>query len=142
LSGGADGAVLEPAGDGNFELAMTFNAQKGVFLLSRVDIFNLLCVPGETVPATIQGLQKFCHDERAFYIVDAPQTATHATLLKSGPAGSTGGSITGTNSENSAYYFPWVQAPDPLFAVSSPEFTPRPTRAAVYGKLPPGSAQR
>jgi phage tail sheath protein FI/uncharacterized protein YjdB len=138
LSGGADGAVLEPAGDGNFELAMTFNAQKGVFLLSRVDIFNLLCVPGETVPATIQGLQKFCHDERAFYIVDAPQTATHATLLKSGPAGSTGGSITGTNSENSAYYFPWVQAPDPLFGNRPTYFPPCGFVAGIYAATDAG----
>jgi hypothetical protein len=114
LNGGADGAVLVPASDQNFEIALTFNATAGVFLLDRVDIFNLLCIPGETDAPTISTLQQYCASQRAFYIVDAPQLATVANLTQTGPAGSTPGPITGTYANNSAYYFPWVQAPDPL----------------------------
>ena len=80
---------------------------KGVHLLDAVP-FNLLCVPGETDQATIQSLQGYCHDQRAFYIVDCNQSDTFASL-QTGP-----GNITGDNSINSAFYFPWVNAPDPL----------------------------
>ncbi len=118
LAGGLDGTALVPASDGNFEAAMTSNAAAGVYLLSRVDIFNLLCVPGETDVATIGTLQTYCAGQRAFYIVDAPQLATHASLLP-GPAGTTLGApaplpTAAAAVSNSAYYFPWVSAPDPL----------------------------
>jgi phage tail sheath protein FI len=133
LSGGADGAVLTPATDQNFELVLL--AAKGVSLLSRVDIFNLLCVPAETDAATIQKLQAFCVTERAFYIVDAPQTVTHDTLQASGPTGTplgSGTSITGTGSQNSAYYFPWVLAPDPMFGNRPTLFPPCGFMAGMY----------
>ena len=122
LSGGADGSTLVP-GDGNFEVALGPDASPsssnnyGLRLLDRVDLFNLLCVPGETSAATIQTLQQYCTLKRAFYIVDCPQTSTTANLRTSGPVGSNGtsGLLSGTYSPNSAYYYPWVEAPDPLF---------------------------
>jgi phage tail sheath protein FI/uncharacterized protein YjdB len=115
LSGGADGTALWPATDQNFEIALLSSPLAGVNLLDRVDIFNLLCVPGETDAPTISKLQGYCAGQRAFYIVDAPQSASISKLTSSGPAGSTPGSITsGPNAANSAYYFPWVEAPDPL----------------------------
>ena len=94
LTGGADGAVLVPATDQNFELALTSNPTGGVFLLDRVDIFNLLCIPGETDAPTISTLQEYCNKKRAFFIVDAPQLSTTAGLINTGPVGSTPGSIT------------------------------------------------
>jgi hypothetical protein len=115
LSGGTDGTVLIPATDLNFELALTFNATAGVYLLERVDIFNLLCVPGETDAPTISTLQTYCAEKRAFYLVDAPAHATTAGLRTTGPVGSTIGPInSGTAAANSAFYYPWVEAPDPL----------------------------
>jgi uncharacterized protein YjdB len=132
LTGGADGTALVPSSDGNFELAMTSNPTGGVFLLDRVDIFNLLCVPAETIATTIQTLQAYCFAKRAFYIVDAPQTATTANLTTTGPVGSTPGSLTGDNSINSAYYFPWVQAPDPLFGNRTKLFPPSGMIAGIY----------
>ncbi len=131
LAGGLDGTVLQP-NDGNFETALTGDPAAGVFLLDRVDIFNLLCVPGETDAPTIAALQKYCHDKRAFYIVDAPQTAKTAALNTSGPVGSTPGSITGPNSINSAYYFPWVQAPDQLAGNRAALFPPCGFVAGIY----------
>jgi phage tail sheath protein FI len=130
MSGGADGAVLHP-NDDNFEKALEPNATPGSSLLDRVGIFNLLCVPGETVATTIQNLQKYCFSKRAFYIVDAPQTATYTTLLSSGPAGSSTGSLTtAQNAGYSAYYFPWILAPDPL-AGNRP--TPMPPSGYIAG---------
>ncbi len=90
FSGGADGAVLVPASDGNFELAL-LNANAGVNLLDKVDIFNLLCVPAETDGPTISQLQSYCQSKRALYIVDAPQNVKISELAASGPIGSAPG---------------------------------------------------
>jgi phage tail sheath protein FI len=51
----------------------------------------------------------------------------------SGPVGSTAGSITsGPNAANSAYYFPWVEAPDPLFGNRSSLYPPCGFVAGLY----------
>ena len=108
LAGGADGTVLNP-NTLPFHTALNASGSgTGVHLLDTVPIFNLLCVPGENDQATIQALQKYCRDERAFYIVDCSQ-GDNFTSLKTGPPG-----ITGDDAINSAFYFPWVNAPDPL----------------------------
>ena len=132
LSGGADGSVLVPASDQNFETVLLQSATGGLPLLDRVDIFNLLCVPAETDAPTIQRLQKYCADHRAFYLVDAPQLSTTANLIQSGPVGSTPGAITGAASANSAFYYPWVQAPDPLFGNRPTLYPPCGFVAGIY----------
>jgi phage tail sheath protein FI len=132
LSGGADGSVLTPATDQNFELAMLSDATRGVYLLDRVDIFNLLCIPAETDAPTISTLQQYCAAKRAFYIVDSWQLSTTSGLQSTGPAGSTSGSITGQYSTNSAFYFPWVEAPDPLVGNRPTLFPPCGFVAGIY----------
>lgn len=138
LTGGQDGTVLDPTQDGaSGGLFMTaLNADGtgtgGVHLLDRVDSFNLLCVPGESEATTIQNLQAYCYNHRAFYIVDSPPTATTAGLISSGPAGSDAGSLTGQYSINSAYYYPWVQAPDPLMGNRQRAFPPCGFIAGIY----------
>jgi uncharacterized protein len=139
LTGGYDGAVLDPTQDGaNGGLFMTaLNADGtagagGVHLLDTVDSFNLLCVPGESEAVTIGNLQEYCYKNRAFYIVDSPQTATTAGLITSGPAGSDAGSLTGQYSINSAYYYPWVKAPDPLMGNRQRAFPPCGFVAGIY----------
>lgn len=132
LSGGADGTALWPATDRNFELVI-FSTTGGLELLNRVDIFNLLCVPGETDAPTISQLQDYCVSKRAFYIVDSPPHATISGLTGSGPAGSTAGPITAApNSANSAYYFPWVEAPDPLMGNRPSLYPPCGFVAGIY----------
>jgi phage tail sheath protein FI len=133
FSGGADGTVLTPT-DQNFELALLSisNQNAGINLLDRVDIFNLLCIPGETDAATISTLQEFCATKRAFFIVDSPQLATISGLMQSGPVGTGGGSITGEYATNSAYYFPWIQAPDPLVGNRPTLFPPCGFVAGIY----------
>jgi phage tail sheath protein FI len=118
LANGADGTVLAP-GDGNFENALfpqIIESATGVHQLDRVNIFNLLCVPGVTPVLdadevnTVQLLQDYCASRRAFYIADGPQTVNIRDYPSNGPGG-----ISGTpNAPNSAIYFPWVLAADPL----------------------------
>lgn len=135
LTGGSDGSVLVPASDGNFEVELNADGSAGaggVHLLDRVDIFNLLCVPAETDAPTISLLQEYCHSERAFYIVDPPQNTTTSHLESLGPIGSSPGTITGQYSVNSAYYFPWIQAPDPLLGNRVRLFPPCGVVAGIY----------
>ncbi len=139
LTGGFDGQVLDPTLDGaNGGLFMTaLNATGtgtgGVHLLDIVEIFNLLCIPGESEPTTISSLQKYCHDKRAFYIVDPPQSQTPSAFTTAqGPVGNGSGNITGQYSINSAYYYPWVQAPDPLIGNRQRYFPPCGFVAGVY----------
>jgi phage tail sheath protein FI len=106
-----DGNVLTP-GTSAFHTALnaTNTGSGGVFLLDRVDLFNLLCVPAETDPTTISLLQGYCRLHRAFLIVDPDPTVSLSTLETNGPSNL----ITGKDSINSALYYPWVDAPDPL----------------------------
>jgi phage tail sheath protein FI len=116
LANGKDGKVLSPNSN-DFHTALN-GATSGVALLAHVDLFNLLCVPGETDPTTLTTLQKLCRDRRAFLIADCEQTATFNSM-KNGPA-----NLTGKDSINAAFYFPWINAPDPRQANRLREFPP------------------
>jgi uncharacterized protein len=109
LSSGDDGAVLQPNTTGFQTVLMASGGSGGVNFLGTVPIFNILCVPGEVDPQTIQDLQAFCVNERAFLIVDSDPAATLSSLMQNGP----NSLITGVNSINSALYFPWVNSFDP-----------------------------
>jgi uncharacterized protein len=106
---GVDGTVLVP-GAADFHTALNSDGTGagGVHLLDTVPIFNLLCVPGETNSTVIGNLQGYCHSERAFYIVDSASNDNFTSVQ-----GKLSG-ITGVNAINSAFYFPWLNAPDPL----------------------------
>jgi uncharacterized protein len=138
LSGGNDGIVLDPTLDssgGLFETALNVAGTAvsgnvyGIHLLDRVPIFNLLCVPGESDPQAISGLQAYCAGSniRAFYIVDCAGTATFSSLEAGPPS-----AIAGQYSSNSAFYFPWVSAPDPLAGSRPRPFPPCGFVAGIY----------
>jgi phage tail sheath protein FI len=132
---GADGTPLAPAvppaAAGAFENALLDpkNGVGGVNQLVHVDLFNLLCVPGLADPATISTLETFCANHRAFMIVDCAQADTFASLQKSGGPSS---SITGTAGTNAAFYFPWINAPDPLNQGGTGPFPPCGYVAGIY----------
>jgi phage tail sheath protein FI len=129
LTGGVPGNVLNP-NVGAFETAvLPASGTGGVYLLDRIDLFNLLCVPGESTPSVLSDLQKFCRDRRAFLIADcAPGDSL--TSLQNGP----NTSITGDNAINGAFYFPWVLAPDPLQQNRPREFPPCGFVAGTYAR--------
>jgi phage tail sheath protein FI len=129
LAGGEDGVVLEP-NDADFELAvLPTGGSGGVYTLDRVDIFNLLCVPGETNRPMLQSLQGFCRERRAFLIADCEQSAA-VTLVEDGGLDN----LTGADAVNSAFYFPWVKAPDPLQENRPEEFPPCGFIAGLYAR--------
>ena len=119
LVGGAVGTVLNPNQPG-FETALAASGgTTGVNLLASVDLFNLVCVPGETNTTVLGQLDAFCRDNRAFLIADAPDTTT----LPAGP---------GFNGNNSAIYFPWLQAPDQLAGNVPRDYPPCGFVAGIY----------
>jgi phage tail sheath protein FI len=147
FTAGADGLALAPDGS-NASAIAAFKEQllnskpgltpptSGISLLADVPIFNLLCVPGECDLAAVSVLQAFCAANRAFYIVDAAQGAILGTgtngLSATGPADSTGASLINPSASNSAFYFPWVQAPDPMAGFRPAYFPPCGFIAGIY----------
>lgn len=110
LAGGVDGDPLQP-NDNDFHTALNAGpGDDGVHFLERVDLFNLLCVPGESDPTQLALLQKFCRDHRAFLIADSAGDATFSSLS---PVTGLPGGLTGNDSINAAIYFPWISAADP-----------------------------
>jgi phage tail sheath protein FI len=99
-----------------------------VYFLDRIDLFNLLVVPGETKPAVLSTLQKFCHDRRAFLVADCAKNASLATLMN-GPAG-----LTGADAVNAAFYFPWVKAPDAMQENRLSDFPPSGFVAGLFAR--------
>jgi phage tail sheath protein FI len=115
LVGGDPGTPLTPD-SANFEntlLPTTNPPTGGVYLLDQVDLFNLLCVPGETTPAILSGLDQYCQGRRAFLIADSDPNVNTFTKARTAYSGGLGAVIPGVNN-NAAIYFPWIYAPDPL----------------------------
>jgi uncharacterized protein len=129
LSGGADGAVLSPDTSA-FETALIpTSADSGVYHLDRVDLFNLLCVPGESTPATLSSLEGFCRERRAFLIADSAMDDGFSDL-QNGPDGA----LTGDDGINAAFYFPWVNAPNPLKENKPEPYPPCGFVAGLYAR--------
>jgi phage tail sheath protein FI len=131
LKDGVDGKVLDPK-DPAFATAGKFSdasGTEGIFHLDRVDLFNLLCVPGLADATALGNLQRFCRARRAFLIADCAPGDTLGTL-QSGPSGS----LTGDNALNAAFYFPWVMVPDPLQENRAAEFPPSGFVAGLYAR--------
>jgi phage tail sheath protein FI len=132
-----DGDVLDPTdGTGKFELTLAPTSATtpftGYHLLDPLQIFNILCVPGESDATQIEALQAYCAGRRAFYIIDPPPLSTASGLASTGPVGNGSTAISGQFLSNSAYYFPWVLAPDPLVGNRPRLFPPCGFVAGIY----------
>src|SRR4029079_8837780 len=130
LANGKEGAALQP-GDNDFKSALDpANANNRIGQLDRIDIFNLLCVPGFSDEGGLSKLQKFCRDRRAFLIADCKSDAKLSDFAESGP----NGSLTGDDAINAALYFPWVTAQDPLQEYRPKDFPPCGYVAGIYAR--------
>ncbi len=123
---GDDGAVVGPA-DAAFlgALAAAFGAGGAI---ERIDLFNLICVPGLADAPMIRVLQRHARERRAFLILDAMESA-NATTVEDQVAG-----ITGADAANAALYFPWVRAPDPLQQDALRAFPPCGFVAGIFAR--------
>ena len=131
--GKIEDTVLMPNSEA-FETALAIGIGKddnarGIQLLQQVDLFNLLCVPGETTPHVVAALEEFCREHRAFLIVDSDANATVASMKRGLPE-----VMTERGGQNAALYFPWIMAPDPLRANQVHTFPPCGAVAGVYAR--------
>jgi uncharacterized protein len=126
FSGGEDGKVIGPADD-EFRTAMLALFDQGS-IADRIDLFNLVCVPGLTDTTKVGELQKKCRDRRAFLIVDSIEDETVGNM----PGDLAG--LTGADALNAAIYYPWVKAPDPLKNGALRNFPPCGFVAGIYAR--------
>jgi uncharacterized protein len=111
------GAITLPAGA---TVPLNTQAFTNVFQangsLDKVDVFNLLVIPGISTLAIQNEALSFCQRKLAFYIMDPPESAS---------ADGMGGTLTliedevranntPTTSPNGALYFPYLKQLDPL----------------------------
>jgi len=127
LDDGADGQVW-PANDDAFRAALLERFDQGQ-PVDRIDLFNLVCVPGLTEAETIQSLQSRCRERRAFLIVDSPEGETVENMDDSGLD-----DLTGADASHSALYYPWIRASDPLKPGIVRAFPPCGFVAGVYAR--------
>jgi phage tail sheath protein FI len=123
---GEDGKVLVPT-DPLFHAEVLKNFGPGT-VTDRLDLFNIVCVPGLTEATTIDTLQKHCKDRRAFLIVDSIEGAKVGDM----PAALSG--LTKDNASYAALYYPWVLAPDPLQPGTQRLFPPSGFIAGIYAR--------
>jgi phage tail sheath protein FI len=126
VNAGADGTVLEP-GDADFLTALLGFFGTGT-IADRIDLFNIVCVPGLVDAPTIATMQKHCRDRRAFLLIDPVEGETVSNI----PTTLSG--ISGSDALNSALFFPWVIAPDPLQQNALRPFPPCGFVAGVFAR--------
>ncbi|WP_369255288.1 phage tail sheath family protein [Geodermatophilus amargosae] len=129
LDGGDDGAVLDPALPEFFAQAWPTEPDDdghlgGVRHLDRVDLFNLLVVPGLTDRTQLATLAGFCQEHRAFLIADGEKILNEGAVEP----------ITGDSGINAALYYPWVRLADPLQEGRLRDFPPSGIVAGVYAR--------
>jgi phage tail sheath protein FI len=126
LAGGADGAFLAP-NDADFtgRLAALFAAGG---IADRIDLFNIICVAGLTDPTAVADLQTRAQERRAFLVVDSDPSAVV------GDVGDLDAAIIGADARNSALYFPWIRAADPLRANAVRAFPPSGSVAGIMAR--------
>jgi phage tail sheath protein FI len=130
LTGGGNGTVLDPndaATAAAFHAAVLAEFATGA-RADRIELFNIVCVPGESDATTIQTLQTRCHERRAFLIVDSTASATVANAATEAAA------RIGPHAHNAAFYFPWVRAPDPQQRGAIRAFPPCGFVAGVFAR--------
>lgn len=113
---GVDGDVLDLNATASHDLIEALFLQGGV--ADKVDLFNLISVPGMTAGAGVQKLQKCAADKRAFFLADCPVDSTVSTADDDLVA------CIGSAPSHAAFYFPWIKAADPLQQVGERYFPP------------------
>ena len=93
--------------------------------LDQIDLFNLLCVPGLTDETALGVLSSFCERRRAFLIADSLKEVVDTNAYNP-PSVST--------KKNSAIYFPWLNAPDPLSEGRLSDFPPCGFLAGLFAR--------
>lgn len=119
--GGSDGG---PLADTDYVPVVVDPSEtgSGIYALKTVDIFNILCIPPDTVSADISqnvytGALNFCEDRRAMLLVDPPMSWSTTPATAANTVVSQFGTdiiLSGFAARNAAIFFPRLVEPDPL----------------------------
>jgi phage tail sheath protein FI len=123
---GNPGTVIGPA-DAGFQNQLTTAFATGG-IADRIDLFNIVCVPGLLDQGTVTTMQQRAHERRAFLIVDCDENDTVAT------AAATMAQRVGADALNAGFYFPWVRAADPLQGNAIRAFPPCGFAAGLFAR--------
>src|SRR2546423_4285492 len=112
------------------------SAAHGLFALNRVDLFNLLCIPGYKnagfgfdVDASVIGrAAHYCEARRAMLLLDAPAAWRTTEQARAGIAS------VGTASRNAALFFPRLRQPNSERNNEPEEFGPSGAVAGVFAR--------
>lgn len=107
--------------------------KKGLFALEKADLFNILCLPpynvnGNVDDTLVAAAGAYCEKKRAMLLVD-PLAAwdTVAEVISGLPN-------IGTNSKNSAVFFPRLRQPNPLRDNKLEDFVPCGAVAGIFAR--------
>jgi uncharacterized protein len=100
----------------------------GIRALDSVDLFNLLVLPGVTMPSLVMAAE-YCEERRAFLIVDSPREAETPDEIRQRVES---GEL--TRSRNAAVYYPWIKIADPLNNASVRLSPPGGTVAGLFAR--------
>jgi uncharacterized protein len=107
--------------------------KKGLYALRKADLFNMLCIPPYKADANIDvslvaEAASYCEHRRAILMVDPIASWTDKDAAKAGVAG------VGTNSKNSALFFPRLKQPNPLRDNQLEDFVPCGAVAGIFAR--------
>jgi phage tail sheath protein FI len=127
----SDGSELTKADD--FTPTGAEQDKKGLFALEQADLFNLLCIPpyagGVDVDTSlVSDAAAFCEKRRAMLLVDPPSAWNSMEDAKDNV-----GDV-GTNSKNSALFFPRLKQPNPLHDNQKEDFVPCGAVAGIFAR--------
>jgi phage tail sheath protein FI len=108
---------------------------KGLYALTRADLFTVLCLPpsgpADDLPDSLWSIAlSFCKDRRAFLLVDPPGAETASGIKTWLDARG----LSGDMARNAALYFPRIRVPDPLREGATGEFAPCGAIAGVMAR--------
>ncbi|HEX6899544.1 MAG TPA: phage tail sheath subtilisin-like domain-containing protein [Thermoanaerobaculia bacterium] len=109
------------------------DAKEGLFALRKADLFNILCIPpylatGDVDANLITAAAAYCEKRRAMLLVDPP------SAWKTKEAAKNGVGTVGTNSKNSALFFPRIYEFDPLRDNRLEEVVPCGAVAGIFAR--------
>lgn len=135
VTGGTDSAAPTSA---NITDTTLQASKQGIYALDKVDIFNILVIPPFSFGASADlsssnwsDAAKYCHDRRAFLIVDPPASWNNVATAQTGFSGNFSGM---TNGENAAMFFPRIVEPNPLKGGINDTFAPGGAIAGIFAR--------
>ncbi|MBI4784770.1 MAG: phage tail sheath family protein [Oscillatoriophycideae cyanobacterium NC_groundwater_1537_Pr4_S-0.65um_50_18] len=126
-----DGAALTRA---EFTTGVGLETNKqGLYALKKADLFNLLCIPphvlgGNIEPELVGEAAQFCEAQRAFLLVDPPNSWSSKDAAKAGI------SSVGTRSNHAAIFFPRLKQTNPLRDNQLEDFAPCGAIAGIFAR--------